>query len=396
MDARVERMNSHAVSRRARAALTLSLVLPAGLALNACSPAHVTDISSPTPEGSSLAATYSANPAAASPSAAPSTSATVSPSANAHIELEGWMWANGSPVRATEGAVASTPAPDESKLVDDGTDNWTLWSSVSFTTNGDPLDVLTSPSAGVLQPTTSIVTVINGKVASPFAAGHDPFAGNAKTQAKYPNFTVGDPLPAAMKGMSWPVEVAPAPDGGFVFAAASTPADSGQSGTADGTVTLYSVDKIGGVPHKLGVASDGKLGAYAGHLRVSGDEAGRPTVYWTVGDEPLTTNEWSLPLSGGPAREALKHGVGLGYVKGEPYGLALAIDGRDQITAFGPVQDGKVVPLVRFSQDDTNGMFPSGFTAKGDVVTFVDLGISLNVATKAVTIDSDAYDAARG
>ncbi|WP_394160435.1 hypothetical protein [Galactobacter valiniphilus] len=371
---------------RARTALTLALVLPAALALSACDASAGREQPAPT----STPAPPTADPSAT----APSTGAPIAePSAPGDVALTGWTWSDGSPVLASEGPVPTPSAPTmaHDRLPRSKADPF-LWGTVTFTSEGKPLDVLTSLGTAVLTPTTSIVTVIDGKLASPFAAGHDPFEGNAETQAKYPNFTVGDPLPTAMKGRSWPVEVAPDQAGGFVFAASDAPVDSAQGGTPGGTVTLYAVDRIGGEPRKLAVASDDNRGAYyLGHLRVGDDAAGRPAVYWTAGVGSGTTNEWSLPLTGGTARETLKNGLGLGYVNGEPYAFARRDDGGEALAGFGPVRDGKVSPLVRFGDEAYTVYTLSTFTAKGAEVTFPGTGVRLNIGTRAVTVNSKIF-----
>ncbi|RII43284.1 hypothetical protein DWB68_02990 [Galactobacter valiniphilus] len=169
-------MNSQSVSRRARAALALTVVLPAALALSACNPVSPDKIASPTPSGSHLAAAHEATaPASASESASPEASA----SETAQPTLDGWTWADGSPVAPAEGAVRTAPEPDTSML-GESKDDWGLWANAVFTSTGQPLDLYTTGGMAKLVSTTGLVTVIDGKIASPFASGHDPFEGNAK------------------------------------------------------------------------------------------------------------------------------------------------------------------------------------------------------------------------
>jgi len=287
-------MNSQPVSRRARAALALSLVLPTALALSACNPVSPDKIASPTPSGSHLAAAHEAS-TAPSASASPPT---------ATRNLEGWTWGDGKPVVASvapeTGTSCTVTLPTEA--LPRGTEERVDWTG-NPSSSGARVGITTFGNFGdKATPALRLVTTDGKRLLSPFAPGTDPFDGNEKALP-----TSGEWLWDAMEGKEtadiaqriWPLQLSLSPRGDFAFIASDGVPDTG-SGQSNGGYSVWYATKIGAKPVKL---ADVKIprGSYAvpSGLDTVLAADGSVSVGWQGEDSEGERRAFAVPSTGG-------------------------------------------------------------------------------------------------
>lgn len=304
--------------------------------------------------------------------------------------IEGWTWADGTPVKAVtvkaakedKKLTAATPLPYDTKQHQ----NWSL-----LLDDGTAIGLSGEVTAQPPSPFFGLIALREGKTVNALNPSADPFATSRSSfvqeDAEHPG-----------KGGPFPSLVAAAGKG-FVFASTET---FNGFGSDSPSTTLYRVDAVGGIPVKLATIEHPTVDGIRDRVKdlaVGPDETGAQRVYWTEGTTVREGTLRSMPLAGGALRtegKGLEHpmpsAAGL-FVERVEYAEPEALD---TVTAIGTMKDGTFTPVLapkqgsRFDPGSVSLSPDGGSLAIGEKIDVESdasaRAIVVNPGTRAATV----------